>query len=123
SIPANLAAGESVELVVQFANSAVTDQTFTGALEYVTNAATSGSGTVPLTAEFVSVQETPAVGSVVINEFSYDPGAPTPDPIQDYNGDGVRDSSQDEFLELYNTTGSVINIQGWIIQTISGAGP
>jgi len=121
ALPAALAAGETVLLVVEFSNSDTgSDQTFTGAIEYVTDAPTGGSGTVPLTAEFVTVQETAAAGAVVINEIGYDPNPGSPDPIQDFNGDGTPDTVQDEFLELFNTTGADINIQGWEITATSG---
>ncbi len=121
ALPAALAAGESVAFVVQFSNSDTgSDQVFTGNVEYVTDAATGGSGTVPLSATFVTVQQTAAAGDVVINEFSYDPNPGTPNPIQDYNGDGTGSSTEDEFLELYNTTASPINIQGWELTATSG---
>lgn len=122
ALPAAVAAGASVELTVQFSNSdTASDQIFSGDIEYATDAAVNGSGTVPLTAEFVTIQQTVSAGDIVINELSYDPNPGTPNPIQDYNGDGTANSSQDEFLELYNTTASPINVQGWEISMTSGS--
>jgi hypothetical protein len=54
-----------------------------------------------------------AIGSIVINEFSYDP---TDLGItNDYNGDGIPDDAQDEFVELYNTTGADVDLSGWTV--------
>jgi hypothetical protein len=46
----------------------------------------------------------------VINEILADPA---PDLAGDANGDGVRDGSQDEFVEIINTTGAVLDISLW----------
>ncbi len=53
--------------------------------------------------------------NVVINEALADP----PDGIAgDANHDGLRDSTQDEFVELVNgTTGDLISLSGWQIKT------
>ncbi|MDH3253495.1 MAG: lamin tail domain-containing protein, partial [Acidobacteriota bacterium] len=48
----------------------------------------------------------------VINEIHADPAADTPG---DANGDGTRDSSADEFVELVNNTGSAMDISGWTL--------
>lgn len=53
---------------------------------------------------------------LVINEFHADPAG---DITGDANGDGVRDSSQDEFIELVNVSGGELDISGW---TYSDAG-
>ncbi|MGI8735372.1 MAG: lamin tail domain-containing protein [Pyrinomonadaceae bacterium] len=55
---------------------------------------------------------------IVINEVLADP----PDGLAgDANHDGVRSSSEDEFIELVNN-GSATNISGWTIRTRSPAG-
>ena len=55
---------------------------------------------------------------VLINEFLADPpGSATTDIIGDANRDGVRDSSDDEFIELVNTTTRDIDISGYRILT------
>jgi uncharacterized protein (TIGR03437 family) len=55
---------------------------------------------------------------VLINEFLADPpGAVATDTIGDANRDGVRDSSDDEFIELINTTTHDIDIGGYRILT------
>lgn len=124
SLPANLAFGEFVEIQVAFENSdTASDQTFATTIDYETNAPTDGNGDIPVTANFVTIVDQPAVGSIVVNEIVYDPFPPNPAPAQDYNGDGNGDTVQDEFLEVYNTTGSPINMQGWEITMISGSGP
>jgi hypothetical protein len=53
------------------------------------------------------------LGAIGINEFLADPpdGAPG-----DANGDGIRDSSQDEFIEIINRTAAPINIGGFSVR-------
>lgn len=46
---------------------------------------------------------------VVINEFMNEPGS------ADANGDGTLDGSDDEFVEIYNTSSSPVDIGGWTI--------
>lgn len=50
---------------------------------------------------------------VVINEFLADPAGSAPDG--DANGDGVRDSSDDEFIEIVNVSGGDLDLSGWTI--------
>ena len=54
----------------------------------------------------------PGAGSWVINEIHADPASGLPG---DANGDGVRDFSDDEFVELVNDTGSTADISGWTL--------
>jgi uncharacterized protein (TIGR03437 family) len=55
---------------------------------------------------------------VLINEFLADPpGSAATDTIGDANRDGVRDSSDDEFIELVNTTTRDIDVSGYRILT------
>ncbi len=61
-----------------------------------------GDGKVPAT--------TANLSGVVINEIGFDPSGVS----QDLNGDGVGNSS-DEFIELYNNSGSPVDISGWEI--------
>ena len=66
-----------------------------------------------LSISFLSTQEAEAaVDDFVINEFQADPAS---DLTGDANGDGVRDASQDEFVELVNISGSSIDISGWTL--------
>ncbi|MHC4093923.1 MAG: lamin tail domain-containing protein, partial [Planctomycetota bacterium] len=53
---------------------------------------------------------THSCGAMLINEIHADPAADLPG---DANGDGVRDSSDDEFVEIYNNTGGDLDISGW----------
>ncbi|MEO1035360.1 MAG: ExeM/NucH family extracellular endonuclease [Pseudomonadota bacterium] len=59
----------------------------------------------------------PPTGGLVINEFQYDPA---PDIAGDANGDGVRDGSQDEFVELVNDSGADLDLSGWTLNDAVG---
>ncbi|MEM1176525.1 MAG: lamin tail domain-containing protein, partial [Pseudomonadota bacterium] len=48
----------------------------------------------------------------VINEIHADPASDLPG---DANGDGVRDFSDDEFIEIVNNTGDDVDISGWTL--------
>ncbi|WP_154223533.1 Ig-like domain-containing protein [Marinicella rhabdoformis] len=50
--------------------------------------------------------------AIIINEFQADPAG---DITGDANGDGTRDGSQDEFVELYNNSGSDLDVSGWTV--------
>jgi hypothetical protein len=50
---------------------------------------------------------------LIINEVLYDP--PTPFPEGDANGDGVRSSVEDEFIEFVNNSASPLDISGYKI--------
>jgi hypothetical protein len=54
---------------------------------------------------------------VVLNEFLADPPA---DLDGDANGDGVRDSAEDEFVEIYNAGTVPMDLSGWTIQDATG---
>lgn len=54
-------------------------------------------------------------GQIIINEV-----LPDPVPGADANGDGIVHNSDDEFIELYNSSGSDLDISGWTIE--DGAG-
>lgn len=124
ALPAALAFGEFVEIQVAFENgNTASDQVFTTTIDYATDAPVNGTGSIPVNASFVTIVDQPAVGSIVVNEIAYDPLPPAPAVGVDYNGDGIFDAVQDEFMEVYNTTGSPINMQGWEIIMISGSGP
>lgn len=51
--------------------------------------------------------------TVVLNEFLADP---PPDPDGDANGDGVRSSADDEFVEIFNAGSEAADLSGWTIQ-------
>ena len=53
----------------------------------------------------------PAAGSWVINEIHADPDASNGDA----NGDGVVNTSQDEFVEIVNISGAAVDISGWTL--------
>ena len=75
-----------------------------------------GQSTIKATSQ--SVTGTAALNvtppTLVVNEVLANPPAGADG---DANHDGVRDASQDEFLELVNSTGAVINLSGWIVRT------
>lgn len=54
---------------------------------------------------------------LVLNEFLADP---VNDLTGDANGDGTRDGSQDEFIELVNTSGGAVDVNGWSIEDNTG---
>ncbi len=57
-----------------------------------------------------------APGGVVINEILADPPGSRPEDLEgDANGDGVRNSSADEFVELVNGSDAVVDLSGWTI--------
>jgi uncharacterized protein (TIGR03437 family) len=73
-----------------------------------------GRDSNPVLVEFIG----DAQRDVLINEFLADPpGATGTDIIGDANRDGVRDSADDEFVELVNTTPHDIDISGYRIFT------
>lgn len=55
------------------------------------------------------------IKGVLINEFGSDPSGAS----QDLNGSGVGNSN-DEFIELYNASGSPVDLSGWEIWTSNG---
>lgn len=58
---------------------------------------------------------------LVINEVLYDPAFDGGDPtVGDANGDGTRDASQDEFVELVNTSGGPLDLTGWSVSDNQG---
>ncbi|MBW2703401.1 MAG: lamin tail domain-containing protein [Deltaproteobacteria bacterium] len=72
---------------------------------------------VPL--NMTCVQEPPEVlvPQVMINEILADPPA---DMTGDANGDGVRDGSQDEFIEILNYGNELVDMEGWQITDNTG---
>ncbi len=54
----------------------------------------------------------PPPATWVINEFHADPASGL---AGDANGDGTRSSSQDEFVEIFNVSGSDADISGWTV--------
>jgi hypothetical protein len=57
-----------------------------------------------------------SAATVVINEVLADPPTGTEG---DANHDGARDSADDEFVELVNSTDAAINMSGWTVRTHS----
>src|ERR1051325_7112758 len=58
----------------------------------------------------LNLRQTPQTASIVINEYLADPAGSGPgDLAGDANGDGVRDSSADEFVEIVNTGPAPVN--------------
>ncbi|MEZ4946425.1 MAG: lamin tail domain-containing protein [Cyclobacteriaceae bacterium] len=53
-----------------------------------------------------------AFGQLIINEVHADPEGTI---LGDANGDGVRDTNQDEFIEFVNTGATALDISGWKI--------
>jgi hypothetical protein len=57
-----------------------------------------------------------ALPDLLINEIHADPDA----VLGDANGDGIVDTSDDEFIEIVNTTQDTIDIGGWEIHDLTG---
>ena len=82
------------------------------------------SGAAKETAGFVQALSTPGAANtcpsgpaaLVINEINADPDATNGDA----NGDGTVNTTQDEFVEIVNTTDSDIDISGWTLADAVG---
>jgi uncharacterized repeat protein (TIGR01451 family) len=77
-----------------------------------------GETTIKATSQSVTgtAQLHVSASTVVINEVLADPPTGTDG---DANHDGTRDSAQDEFVELVNSTTAAINVAGWTVRTHS----
>ncbi|WP_442265452.1 lamin tail domain-containing protein [Tenacibaculum sp. ZS6-P6] len=66
-------------------------------------------------ADIITSQHTVTINDddipLVINEIHADPDATNGDA----NGDGTVNTSQDEFIEIYNISGSDLDISGWVV--------
>ncbi len=69
-----------------------------------------------MAADYVFSFATGAQATVAINEILADPGAATGDA----NGDGTVNTTQDEFVEIVNISGSDLDVSGWTVHD-SGA--
>ena len=67
------------------------------------------------TADITTSQHTVTINDddlpIVINEIHADPDSTNGDA----NGDGTANTSQDEFVEIYNISGASLDISGWIL--------
>lgn len=72
-----------------------------------------------LLAQTNDVELTVGSGSsaVVLNEILADPG---PEPGGDANGDGVRHTSDDEFVEIVNVSGAPVDVSAWELHDATG---
>jgi predicted extracellular nuclease len=66
----------------------------------------------PNTGQVFGGSEPPPSLDFVINEIHADPASGL---AGDANGDGIRDFSQDEFVEIVNTSASDIDVSGWTL--------
>lgn len=70
-----------------------------------------------------SIIVSPACVPLMINEVLFDPASDdsgTTEIEGDANGDGVRDSAQDEFIEFYNNSNVTLDISGYKVYDASG---
>ena len=75
------------------------------------------SGTADLgTSQHIITITDDELPNLVINEFQADPDASSGDA----NGDGSVNTSQDEFIEIYNASGGVLDISDYTINDSSG---
>ena len=54
---------------------------------------------------------------IIFTELHADPASGL---AGDANGDGSRSSSADEFIEIYNSTDTVVDVSGWSIIGCNG---
>ena len=59
--------------------------------------------------------QVPNIQGIIINEILLDPNANDNAGFFDTDGDGIYFDTEDEFIELHNTTGADVNISGWTI--------
>ncbi|MEN3971800.1 lamin tail domain-containing protein [Sphingomicrobium sp. XHP0235] len=79
--------------------------------------ATGGATIADGTATGVIVDDdTPSASGLVINEILYDPSSTSGDA----NGDGVVNTTNDEFIEIVNTSGNPIDISGYSLSDDDG---
>ena len=120
---ANLNTGDQVDITVTINGG--TPSTFTNQTSPYTIMGTVDGDTFEVTAEIVNGAtqidfetidfsiDIIVATDLVINEFLADPAAGVPDG--DSNGDGVREGSEDEFIEIYNSGVSSIDLEGYTI--------
>ena len=94
----------------------------TGALPWVQHTVATGSGGTRFSpgtrADGVAFDGCPPVPPAwVINELLADPASGA---AGDANGDGTRDSSEDEFIEIINNSASAKDISGWTLSDTAG---
>ncbi len=58
-----------------------------------------------------TVESAPVVINLIVNEYQADPDAQNGDA----NGDGTADTSEDEFVEIYNDSPDPVDISGWTL--------
>ncbi|MEE9408768.1 MAG: lamin tail domain-containing protein [Polaribacter sp.] len=78
------------------------------------NDATSDASYHGITKNTTITNEDNEIPSLIVNELLSDPAAGV--PAGDSNGDGVRDGADDEFIEIYNTSGGSLDISGYTIE-------
>lgn len=66
--------------------------------------------------DFTVASNVPAVIDVIVNEYQADPDAINGDA----NGDGTVDTSEDEFIEIYNNSADLLDISGWTVSDAVG---
>jgi hypothetical protein len=74
-------------------------------------------GCVPANLTCTTDPPQPDIPTVMINEVLADP---PPDLAGDANGDGVRDGSADEFVEIYNHGQNLVDLGGFLITDNTG---
>lgn len=102
------AAGMNPATVVVTVSTSVPAGSYQVTMEAVNDDVTPQTGTCSFSVNVVG----PPASGWVINEILADPAAGL---AGDANGDGVRDFSDDEFVELVNVSGSAQNIGNWTL--------
>ncbi|WP_299103665.1 lamin tail domain-containing protein [uncultured Tenacibaculum sp.] len=90
------------------------DADYLGETVVLNIAVTSGTALLSTSQHTVTINDDDL--PIVINEINADPDVTNGDA----NGDGVVNTSQDEFVEIYNVSGANLNISGWVVADVSG---
>ena len=101
----------SEDLQVTFKGTDASPGAYSGNIRLVNN---DPQEPVKLVPTDITIEDAPAL---VINEILADPPA---GEAGDANGDGTRDASDDEFIEIYNTSNSAVDISGYTIEDDAG---
>ena len=57
----------------------------------------------------------PYPGGLTVNEFM-------PDPVSDWNDDGILSDANDEYIEIHNANGFAVDLSGWMLDDVANEG-
>ncbi|MEE9167869.1 MAG: lamin tail domain-containing protein [Candidatus Neomarinimicrobiota bacterium] len=109
TFPAGISDNRTVTLTVTDDSEFESDETSIFELQNVSGNSSAQRGSITRFTLTIQDNDAPVV---LINEILADPASGTPG---DSNGDGTRDGSDDEFIELVNHHGSTVNVGSWTL--------